>query len=188
MLKTGFLRHWIYFRMKPSKPALPTQPRSGPLAGGKLDSFDRKILTALVENARATNVEIAQRVGLSEAPCSRRIRRLEEDGVIRGYAALLEPEAAGIGVSAFVTLVLENFTQEMADAFTAEIGAMPEVLACHIVSGGYDAILEVVATDNRAYSDFLLGRLRLLPGVKDARTSFVMRTLVKRAGLPLLTV
>jgi Lrp/AsnC family leucine-responsive transcriptional regulator len=172
--------------MKPASSDLPTKVQFSPPTRTKLDQFDRKIIAALVENARATNVEIAQRVGLSEAPCSRRIKRLEEEGVIRGYSALIDPEAAGIGVSAFVTLVLENFTNEVADAFTREIRTMKEVLACHIVSGGYDAILEVVAADNRAYSDFLLGRLRQLPGVKDARTSFIMRTLAKRVGLPLL--
>jgi Lrp/AsnC family leucine-responsive transcriptional regulator len=163
-------------------------PTRRPHRAGGLDGFDRKILAALVADARATNVQIAAQVGLSEAPCSRRIRRLEEEGVIRGYSALIDPEAAGLGVSAFVTLVLENFTQEVSDDFTRRIRAMPEILACHIVSGGYDAILEVVAVDNRSYSEFLLGRLRQLPGVKDARSSFIMRTLRKTLGLPLLEI
>ena len=171
---------------KRAMPTRPTQDRIGPLKRTNIDSFDLGILRALIANARATNVEIAQAVGLSEAPCSRRIRRLEEEGIIQGYSALVDPDAIGIGVSAFVTLVLENFTNETADAFTRQIQAMPEVLACHIVSGGYDAILEVVATDNRAYSEFLLGRLRQLPGVKDARTSFIMQTLRKTIGLPIL--
>jgi Lrp/AsnC family leucine-responsive transcriptional regulator len=162
----------------------PTESGIGPTSRTSLDNFDRKIISALVQNARATNVEIAQAVGLSEAPCSRRIRRLEADGVIRGYSALIDPEAVGIGVSAFVTLVLENFSTEVAEEFKRRIQAMPEVLACHIVSGSYDAILEVVSVDNRSFSEFLLGRLRLLPGVKDARTSFIMRTLTKTLGLP----
>jgi Lrp/AsnC family leucine-responsive transcriptional regulator len=172
--------------MKPAEPFKPPRRRRVPQHAADLDSFDRKILAALVADARATNVEIAQAVGLSEAPCSRRIRRLEEDGVISGYSALINPEAAGIDVTAFVTLVLENFTTEVAEEFTSRILTMPEILSCHIVSGGYDAILEVVAIDNRSYSEFLLGRLRQLPGVKDARTSFIMRTLKKTIGLPLL--
>ncbi len=151
-----------------------------------LDSFDRKILQALVDNARASNVEIAQKVGLSEAPCSRRIRRLENEEVILGYHARLDPEAVGIGFVAFVTLVLDYVTATTAERFYQEIRAIPEIMSCYIVSGGYDAVLHVAAKDSRAYSEIVFDRLRRIPGVKDVRSSFVMRTIKEGRSLPLM--
>ncbi len=143
----------------------------------ELDTFDRKIIAVLLENGRATNVEIAERVGLSEAPCSRRIRRLEDEGVIAGYSVLLAPEAMGIGFVAFVTLVLDYITAATAEKFAQEIRDIPEIVSCHIVSGGYDALLHVAAADSAAYSEIVFNRLRRIPGVKDVRSSFVMRTI-----------
>src|SRR4051812_20298784 len=136
-----------------------------------LDAFDIKILGVLRDNARASNVEIAEKVGLTESTCSRRIKRLEEDRVITGYHLGLEPDFVGVGLIAFVTLVLENFNEQTADRFAREIRAMPEVVSCHIVSGGFDALLHIAAADLRSFSTFVLDRLRLLPGVKDLRSS-----------------
>jgi Lrp/AsnC family leucine-responsive transcriptional regulator len=150
------------------------------------DSFDRRILGVLQENARATIVEIADRVGLTEAPCLRRIRRLEADGVIQGYTARLAPEAIGIGFIAFVTLVLDYLTAATAEEFAQSMRDIPEVMSCYIVSGGYDAILHVAAKDSQAYSDIVFDRLRRIPGVKDVRSSFVMRRIKESPGLPLL--
>ena len=150
-----------------------------------IDSFDRKILSTLVKNARASNVEIAQTVGLSEAPCSRRIRRLEADEVIVGYHAQLDHAAIGIGFVAFVTLVLDYVTASTAERFYQEIRAIPEIMSCYIVSGGYDALLHVAAKDSRAYSEIVFDRLRRIPGVKDVRSSFVMRTIKEGGALPL---
>jgi Lrp/AsnC family leucine-responsive transcriptional regulator len=151
-----------------------------------LDSFDRKILQTLVENARASNVEIAEKVGLSEAPCSRRIRRLESERVILGYHAQLDPDAIGIGFVAFVTLVLDYVTATTAERFYQEIRAIPEIMSCYIVSGGYDALLHVAAKDSQAYSEIVFDRLRRIPGVKDVRSSFVMRTIKEARALPLI--
>jgi Lrp/AsnC family leucine-responsive transcriptional regulator len=162
-------------RRPPNRLSLPT-----------LDGFDRKILQALVDNARASNVEIAQKVGLSEAPCSRRIRRLESDEVILGYHARLDPEAVGIGFVAFVTLVLDYVTATTAERFYQEIRAIPEIMSCYIVSGGYDAVLHVAAKDSRTYSEIVFDRLRRIPGVKDVRSSFVMRTIKEGRALPLV--
>jgi Lrp/AsnC family transcriptional regulator, leucine-responsive regulatory protein len=150
-----------------------------------LDAFDRRILTALLDNSRATNVEIARLVGLSEAPCSRRIRRMEEEAIIRGYTTLLEPEAVGIGFIAYVTLVLDYVTAATADEFAEKIRAIPEIVSCYIVSGGYDAILYVAARDAKAYSEIVFDQLRQIPGVKDVRSSFVMRTIKEYKGLAL---
>jgi len=150
-----------------------------------LDGFDRAILMELLRNSRATNVEIARQVGLSEAPCSRRIRRMEEDGIIRGYTTLLEPEAVGIGFVAYVTLVLDYVTGATAAEFAERIRAIPEIVSCYIVSGSYDAILYVAARDAKAYSDIVFDQLRRMPGVKDVRSSFIMRTIKESEGLNL---
>jgi Lrp/AsnC family transcriptional regulator, leucine-responsive regulatory protein len=150
-----------------------------------IDSFDRKILAVLTDDARTSNVEIARTVGLSEAPCSRRIRRLEKEGVIRGYHADIAPEALGLGFIAFVTLVLDYVTAATADEFAEAMRAIPEVVSCHIVSGGYDALLHIAAKDSQTYSEIVFDRLRRIPGVKDVRSSFVMRTLKAGRGLPL---
>lgn len=154
--------------------------------GLQLDAFDRKILAVLRDNARATNVEIAEAVGLSEAPCSRRIKRLEQEGVILGYSARMNPDAIGLGFIAYVTLVLDYITGSTAQEFVDRIGEIPEVVSCYIVSGSYDAILHVAATDSAAYSDIVFDKLRRIPGVKDVRSSFVMKTIKESPGLPLL--
>jgi Lrp/AsnC family leucine-responsive transcriptional regulator len=172
-------------RTKPSARGRKPEPRELPPGPAPLDPFDRKILEALLANARATNVEIARQVGLSEAPCSRRIRRLEQAGIIRGYTAILDPESVGIGFIAYVTLVLDYLTGSTADEFAEQIRDIPEVISCYIVSGGYDAILHVAARDSRAYSDIVFGRLRGIPGVKDVRSSFVMRTIKEEIGMKL---
>ncbi len=150
---------------------------------GRLDVFDRRILGALARDARATNVEIAKRVGLSQAPCSRRIQRLESEGVISGYGALIDPDAVGVGITAFITLTLDVVSAESADRFAEVVRESPHVLACYIVSGGAYALLHVAAADIRSYSEFVLDRLRTIPGVKDLNSNFVMRVVKKSCGL-----
>ena len=164
----------------------PEQSNETTAGSARLDAFDRKILAVLLENARATNVEIAEKVGLSEAPCHRRIKRMEAEGVIRGYTARLDPEAIGVGFIAYVTLVLDYITASTAEQFVQRMGEIPEIVSCYIVSGSYDAILHVAAADSNAYSDIVFDKLRRIPGVKDVRSSFVMRTIKEGVGLPLL--
>ena len=151
-----------------------------------LDDFDRKILAVLRDNGRASNVEIAQNVGLSEAPCSRRVRRLEDAGVIQGYTARLQPDAIGLGFRAYVTLVLDYITGSTAQQFIDRMAEIPEVVSCYIVSGAHDAILYVTAADSNSYSDIVFNKLRQIPGVKDVRSSFIMKTIKESPGPPLL--
>lgn len=172
---------------KPTKKDVVKQANGARTRAAPLDAFDRRILAVLLENARATNVEIAEKVGLSEAPCLRRIRRMEAEGVIRGYTARLDPEAIGIGFIAYVTLVLDYLTASTAEQFVQRMREIPEIVSCYIVSGGYDAILHVAAADSATYSDIVFDKLRRIPGVKDVRSSFVMRTIKESVGLPLLT-
>lgn len=149
-----------------------------------LDQFDWRILRALAANARATNVEIARRVGLSEAPCSRRIARLQDHGIIQGYGVRLNPGAVGIGMMAFVTLTLDVVSAQSADRFADLVQESPYVLECYVVSGNQYALLHVAAPDMRTYSEFVLDRLRRIPGVKDINSNFVMRLIKSAGGLP----
>jgi Lrp/AsnC family transcriptional regulator, leucine-responsive regulatory protein len=151
-----------------------------------IDDLDRRILRELGRNARATNVEIARQVGLSEAPCSRRIRRLEQSGVIAGYSVRVDPASVGVGINAFITLTLDMVSAQSADRFAEVVRESPHVLECYIVSGGAYALLHVAAADIRSYSEFVLDRLRTIPGVKDLNSNFVMRAVKEAGGLPQL--
>ena len=149
-----------------------------------LDRYDWRILRALAANARATNVEIARRVGLSEAPCSRRIARMQERGVIQGYGVRVNPGAVGIGMMAFITLTLDVVSAQSADRFADLVQESPYVLEGYGVSGNQYALLHVAAPDMRTYSEFVLDRLRRIPGVKDINSNFVMRLIKSAGGLP----
>ena len=129
-------------------------------------------------------VALAERVGLSATPCARRLRRLEEAGVIARYAAVLDAGRLGLGLTAFVQVSLASRAEETVEAFHAAIGRMPEILAAWAMSGETDYLLQVVARDLEDYGEFATRRLLRLPGVKDTRSAFVLRTVKPPAGLP----
>lgn len=171
--------------MKRAKIHSGTRTAAVAAAGARpIDELDLRILRALTANARATNVEIARQIGLSEAPCSRRIRRMEKEGVIRGYGVKLDPASIGVGITAFITLTLDVVSAQSADRFADLVRESPHVIACYIVSGSAYALLHVAAPDIRAYSEFVLDRLRTIPGVKDLNSNFVMRIVKEAGGLP----
>src|SRR6185312_16969162 len=116
-----------------------------------LDSVDRRLLEVLQREGRLSNVALAERVHLSPSPCLRRLKALEHDGVIDGYRAVLDREAVGLGLTVFVEVKVEGHSDRLAEAIQAAVNAMPEVVACHIVSGAADFLLEVVVPDLRAY-------------------------------------
>ncbi len=151
----------------------------------RLDAFDRKILHALQDDARLTNVELAQRIGLSASPCLRRVRLLEEAGLIAGYRAVLSRKQAGLGLTVFVGVKVERHHDEEARAFQEAVKDVGEVVACYLVSGEHDFLLEVVVPDLESYEQFLMGRLLRLPGVVDVRSNFAIRTVKAPAPLPL---
>lgn len=150
----------------------------------ELDATDRRLLREVQRDGRASVVALAERVGLSATPCQRRLRRLEEAGVITGYAAVLDAGRLGLGLTAFVQVSLASRSEEMVEGFHAAIGRMPEVLAAWAMSGETDYLLEVVASDLDAYGEFATRRLLRLPGVKDTRSAFVLRRVKAREGLP----
>lgn len=150
-----------------------------------LDRIDRKILTALQENGRLSNVELADRVGLSPSPCLRRVRMLEEAGVISGYRADLDRSAVGLGLTIFVGIKVDRHDETHATAFRDAVIALPQVVSCHLVSGESDFLLQVVLPDLAAYERLLLDTLLRLPGVKDIRSDFAIQTVKREMRLPL---
>ncbi len=149
------------------------------------DRTDRRLLAALQDDARLTVAELAERVALSTSPCWRRVRRLEQAGYIEGYHAHLSAAKLGYGITAFVSVVMGSHTQDVARAFEAAVQDIPQVVACHNVSGEYDFLLEVVATDLAAYGEFARNVLQGLPGVRELHSSFSLMSIKARRRLPL---
>lgn len=149
-----------------------------------LDAMDLRILAELQADGRITNVELAQRVGLSAPPCLRRVRRLEEAGVLRGYHAELDAGALGFEVTFFAIVGLESQKQAVLDAFEAEVTAWPEVRECHMIRGGGDFLLRLVARDT-AHENELTGRLTGAQNVLRVQTLQTIRTGKSAPGVPI---
>ena len=152
----------------------------------ELDAIDRRILAALQENARIANTELAAAVGLSPAPCLRRVRALEEDGVIRKHVSLVNPGAVGLPVSVFVSISLERQVEEALKRFERVILARPEVMECYLMTGDADYLLRLVCADLAAYERFVLDHLTKVPGVSSIRSSFALKQVKYSTALPLM--
>ena len=150
-----------------------------------LDPIDRRILVQLQRDGRLSHVELAERIGLSPTPCTRRVRALERAGVIQGYAALVEPRKVGLAIQAIVQVKLERHSDEIVARFRREMLERPEVLACQAMTGDMDFLLQVMVRDVDALSDFTLRRLLRLPGVRDVRTGLVLETVKRSTVVPL---
>jgi Lrp/AsnC family transcriptional regulator, leucine-responsive regulatory protein len=152
---------------------------------GKLDRYDIQILTELQADARLTNAELAQRVGLSAAPCWRRVRALEEAGYIKGYRAEIDRHKIGLGVLAFVRLDAQRNTGELTREMEEAIRQIPEIVSCHYISGAGTFELQVVSRDLDTFSQFARQVLINLPNVKDLHTSFSLGEVKASASWPL---
>ena len=150
-----------------------------------LDAIDRQILENLQDDARMRNVELAEKVGLSPSPCLRRVSNLEETGVIRGYATLVDAEAVGLPVSVFVSVTLEKQIEKTLEKFEKEIRARPEVMECYLMTGEADYLLRVVTADLGAYERFLIEHLTRIPGVASIKSSFALKQVAYRTALPI---
>jgi Lrp/AsnC family transcriptional regulator, leucine-responsive regulatory protein len=150
-----------------------------------LDKFDLAILNELQQDGRLTNAELASRVGLSAAPCWRRVRALEASGFIRGYRAELDREKIGLGVLAFVRLDAERNSGDITRSLEAAIRDIPEIVACHYISGSGTFELQVVSPDLNHFSAFAREVLLNLPNVKDLHTSFSLGEVKTGSALPL---
>lgn len=149
-----------------------------------LDNTDRQLLEALQHDARQTIAELAQRVSLSPSPCWRRVRQLEEAGVIEGYHAHLSRQKLGHGVTGFIHLQMSNHMPDIMAAFEREVVALPQVLACHNLSGRYDYLIEAIAPDLESFSQLVRVNIRSLPGVKEIATSFSLKEVKQAGALP----
>lgn len=157
----------------------------------ELDKIDRRILELLQHNGRLSNLEIAEQVNLSPSPCLRRIRRLEEAGVIRGYVALLEPTRLGLGLLAYVNVRLDKRLpadiegRSTTEHFRAVVETWPEVVGCYAMTGDMDYLLRVHVSDMTHFSRFMQDQLLQHPTVNDVKTSFVLDQLKETTALPL---
>ncbi len=151
----------------------------------KLDRVDRRILKALQDHGRMTNVEQARRAENSAPPCLRRVRALEEAGYIRGYHADINPEALGFGVTVFAQVGLSSQAESDLRAFEELVQAWPEVRECHMLAGETDFLLRIVAVDWDAYQRFLTTRLTAAPNVSHVKSSLAIRTCKNVPGVPI---
>jgi Lrp/AsnC family leucine-responsive transcriptional regulator len=151
-----------------------------------VDDIDRNILKTLQENARITNADLADRVGLSPAPCLRRVRALEERGVIRKYVTLVDPNAINLGVTVFVQITLDLQVEGRLEMFEKAIVRRPEVLECYLMTGDSDYLLRVVVPDVAAYEQFLKQSLTRLEGVAGIKSSFALKQVKYSTVLPLM--
>ncbi|MBM1171116.1 Lrp/AsnC family transcriptional regulator [Microvirga arabica] len=150
-----------------------------------LDGIDLRILNALQADGRLTNQELADQVGLSPSPCLRRVRRLERDGFIRTYRAVLDRESVGLGLTVFVEIKVEKHSRDNAQALQEALLGMAEVVACHMVSGTADFMAEIVVPNLKAYERLLTEKLLTLPMIGDIRSNFALTRVKSDTALPL---
>jgi Lrp/AsnC family leucine-responsive transcriptional regulator len=150
-----------------------------------LDRIDARLLTELQQDGRRTVVELSERIGLSGTPCARRIRQLEQNGVIQGYTAVVDPVRLGLTVQAFVQVKLERQTDDNVAQFQQELDALDAVVSCFAVSGEYDFLLQVVTTDLVTLSNIVLKKLLSIRSVRDVHSNIVLQTIKRSTRLPL---
>ncbi|MFT4926056.1 MAG: Lrp/AsnC family leucine-responsive transcriptional regulator [Phenylobacterium sp.] len=152
----------------------------------KLDRIDKQILHLMQNDGRISNLQLAQSVGLSPTPCSRRVKRLEESGLIAQHITLLNPEILGLNLTVYIGVTMDRHTTERFDNFVKAVCDLPEVLECAIVTGqAADFLLKVMVRDMRHYETFLLGHVTTLPDVAGVHSSFVLRQVLSKTQLPL---
>lgn len=142
-----------------------------------MDAIDKKILRTLSRQGRLTNAELAEQVGLSPSPCWTRVKRLEQGGVIKGYAAVLDQAALGLPDTVFIEVMMERHDEAQLQRFEAAVKDIPEILECHLVTGEYDYVIKAAVGGTAGYERLLRDRLYRLPGVRHTRTSFALRSL-----------
>jgi Lrp/AsnC family leucine-responsive transcriptional regulator len=151
----------------------------------KLDRTDRRILTELQKNGRISNLELADAIGLSPSPCLRRVKQLEDSGIIEGYTALLNASRLGLKLMALIQINMDKHTPDRFEHFENMIKSYPEVLECLLIAGqSADYLLKIAVQDMEVYQDFLLNKITKIPGVTDVHSSFVLRQVISTTRLP----
>lgn len=149
-----------------------------------LDEIDRKILKVLQKKGRLSNADLSDKVNLSASACHRRVQRLEEDGFIKGYVALLDARKMGLPTTVFVEITLQAQADEVLEAFETAVSRIPDVLECHLMAGTADYILKVVAENTDDFARIHRQYLTRLPGVAQMQSSFALRTVFKTTAMP----
>ncbi len=149
-----------------------------------IDDTDRRILRQLQKESKLTNVELASRVGLSPSPCLSRVKQLENDGIIRGYVALLDPVALDLPINVFIQITLEKQVERTLQIFEQKMNAFPEVMECYLMTGDSDYLVRLVVPDLPALERFILRELTTIPGVANIRSSFALKQVKYKTGLP----
>jgi len=149
-----------------------------------LDALDRKIISALQRDGRMTMADLSEAVGLSPTPCARRVANLEKTGVIAGYGARIDQTKLGLPVTIFVAVELERQSRDALQKFEAAVRRFDQVMECYLMTGTRDILLRVVAASLSDFDDFLENRLMCVPGIRNTRSSFTLRTMVQRSALP----
>jgi len=157
----------------------------GEFAMATLDTIDRMLLAELQDEGRVTNVDLAKRVGLTAPPCLRRVRALEEAGVIKGYHAELDASKLGFAITVFAMVSLKSQAEEDLRGFEQHIKGLPEVRECHMLNGEIDFILKIVSRDLQSFQEFLTSKLTPAPNVASVKTSLTIRTAKNEPGVPL---
>lgn len=155
------------------------------MTANKFDPIDIQILRELQADGRMTNVELAQRVGLTAPPCLRRVRALEETGVITSYHAELDAVSLGFGITVFAMVSLRSQAESDLEAFESHVSALPEVRECYMLNGEIDFILKIVARDLQSFQRFLTSRLTSAPNVSSVKTSLTIRRSKNAVGVPI---
>ena len=151
----------------------------------ELDRYDRLILQLLQQDGRISNQELAERIGLSASPCLRRVRALEEAGIITGYRAVADARALGLSLTALIHIAMDQHTPERFNHFETAVGEIPEIMECLLITGqDADYQLKVVVKDMDAYQELLLNRITRIKGVSGVHSSFVLRRVVENTALP----
>jgi DNA-binding Lrp family transcriptional regulator len=150
-----------------------------------LDPIDRRLLAQLQDEGRITNVELATRVGLTAPPCLRRVRSLEEEGIIKGYHAQLDGAKLGFSITVFAMVSLKSQAEDALRGFEDHIKTLPEVRECHMLNGEIDFILKIVSKDLQSFQEFLTSKLTPAPNVASVKTSLTIRTAKHLPGVPL---
>lgn len=151
-----------------------------------IDRTDRRILELLQRNGSISNLELAEKVGLSPSPCSRRVKQLEDSGVISRTVTLLNPEKLNLKLTVMIQVSMDRHTPDRFESFEATLEGYPEVISCSMITGqAADYLIVVMVTDMEAYQAFLLGKLTRIPGVTGVHSSFVLRKIIDRTAIPL---
>nr|WP_321456768.1 Lrp/AsnC family transcriptional regulator [uncultured Cohaesibacter sp.] len=146
---------------------------------------DIRILKALQKDGRLTNQALADEIGLSTSPCWRKVKQLEDGGVIEGYSARINRRAIGLGVLAFIRVKIDSHSEEESEQFARQVRTLQSVVACYSLAGDADFLLQVVAKDLDDYADFAMDQIRRLPGIKEMQSSMVLREIKPFNGFPL---